>query len=573
MKTIKLLLVCLTITYNSQAQISFENQATALGLELTCGTTYLGNGVSFYDFDNDGWDDITLNTESFQTLRFFKNNLGSFTEISPNIPFFDYQTKQVNWVDFDNDGDNDLFVTSDFNGNKLFENTGDLTFIDITETCGISTENMSSYGASWGDYNNDGFLDVFISNRTPSINNKLYKNNGDGTFVDVSIEAGIDPLGHGSFCAAFLDINNDGYQDIYISNDKPINPNILYKNNGDNTFTDISVSSGTDVAIDAMTVTVGDFNNDSWFDIYITNGPAGNVLFRNNGDETFTDVANLSGTIFNSVSWGASFMDADNDMDLDLYVCGEFDENETNFLNAAFYVNSNDETFILSNESFPGDNRASYSSAIGDVNNDGYSELVVTNSFDQDLFFWKNNSSMNNNWLRLHLEGTQSNRDGIGSTIEISANGVKQYAYTHCGEGYLSQNSGTKSFGLGSNTTIDYIKVTWLSGIVDIMYDVNANQFINLVEGSNPELSVTEFDIENISIYPNPANNYLYINTHDFIDNTTSNAEIFSILGQRQSVDYDENSKQFDVSKLRNGMYFLKLTIDNSQFIYKFIKE
>jgi len=105
------------------------------------------------------------------------------------------------------------------------------------------------------------------------------------------------------------------------------------------------------------------------------------------------------------------------------------------------------------------------------------------------------------------------------------------------------------------------------------MYDVNANQFINLVEGSNPELSVTEFNIENISIYSNPVNNYLYINTHDFIDNTTSNAEIFSILGQRQSVDYDENSKQFDVSKLRNGMYFLKLTIDNSQFIYKFIKE
>ena len=165
-KTTLILFTFLVITYNFQAQISFVDQATNLGLGTTCGTTYLGNGITFYDFDLDGWDDITLNTENGQPIRFFKNVNGSFNEIFPTIPAINYQTKQINWVDFDNDGDKDLFVTSDFNGNKLFENVGNLLFQDITIASGISTTNMSSYGATWGDYNNDGFLDVFISNRT-----------------------------------------------------------------------------------------------------------------------------------------------------------------------------------------------------------------------------------------------------------------------------------------------------------------------------------------------------------------------------------------------------------------------
>ena len=568
MRHFKIILFFTFIVCTTYAQVSFSDESAALGLDISCGTTYLGNGVTFYDFDNDGWDDITLNTEFGEELRFFKNNNGTYTEIFLNIPYFNYQTKQVNWVDIDNDGDKDLFVTSDYEGNRLFENTGTLNFQDITNSAGIETENMSSYGASWGDYNNDGYLDVFISNRTSVVSNKLYRNNGDNTFTDVSIESGISPTGHGSFCSAFLDINNDGFQDIYISNDRPLNPNILYKNNGDNTFTDISASSGTDVTIDAMTVTVGDFNNDSYFDIYITNGPIGNVLFKNNGDETFTDIAVSSGTAFNSISWGASFFDADNDMDLDLYVCGEFDANETNFLRAAFYINNNDETFDLSNESFPGDERAAYSCAVGDSDNDGYPEIIVTNSFDQKIFFWKNNTPTVNNWLKLKLEGTQSNKDGIGSTIEISIDGNKQYAYTHCGEGYLSQNSATKIFGLGTNESVDYIKVTWLSGIVDILYDVDANQQIDLVEGSNPVLSLDDFNFQNVAIYPNPVDEQLFLKTN------TQNikVEVYTILGKKCVENSTINSNQLDVSSLEAGLYFLKLIKENQEVIIKFIK-
>jgi len=294
----------------SFSQISFQNRAVELGIDFICGTTSDGTGITFFDFDNDGWDDITLATADGKDLEFFKNNNGVFSSISLNIPSLNYQTKQVNWVDFDNDGDKDLFVTSKTSGNKLFENTGNLNFVDITLTSGFPTENMFTYGASWGDYNNDGFLDVFISNRdevlfeTP---NFLYKNNGDGTFTDVSNIVGLHTDSHSSFCSAFFDFNNDGWQDIFVANDRNIFENYLYKNNGDGTFTDIGMSSGVGFLMDAMSATICDFNHDGWQDIYITNTFVGNKFMKNNGDETFTDIAESSGTIFEAIAWGAVF--------------------------------------------------------------------------------------------------------------------------------------------------------------------------------------------------------------------------------------------------------------------------
>ncbi len=578
MKRITLIIVNVILIFNINAQTSFVDQATDLGLGSACGTTYLGNGITFYDFDSDGWDDITLNTESGQSIRFFKNVNGSFQELTLSIPEINYQTKQLNWVDFDNDSDKDLFITSDTDGNKLFENIGNLVFQDITLTSGLATENMFTYGASWSDYNNDSFLDVFISNRTNTIGNKLYKNNGDGTFTDVSNQAGIQTLAVASFCAVFLDINNDGLQDIYVSNDRTFNQNVLYKNNGDGTFTDISASSGTNVSIDAMTVTVGDFNNDSWIDIYITNSPEGNVLFKNNGDETFTDIAMSSGTIFNSVSWGASFFDADNDMDIDLYVCGMFDENENTFLRGAFYDNNNDETFTLSNSSFPGDDRVSFSSAIGDVDNDGLPELAVTNGNDENIFLWKNNTTTSNNWLKINLVGTLSNKDGIGSVIEISINGDSFYRYTHCGEGYLSQNSGTEIFGLGSNVLVDYVKVKWLSGLEDVILNVDANQVLNIVEGSN-QLLVEEFSLINsLNIYPNPFSEETTI-AFSLRNKENVVIDVFDLLGRKINTLLNKevigkhhiiwNSTNYKGHKLNAGIYLISIQAESSTSVLK----
>ncbi|MBJ6366853.1 VCBS repeat-containing protein [Snuella sp. CAU 1569] len=469
-------------------QINFIDRAESRGVDISCGTTYLGNGVSFYDYDQDGFDDITFATEAGQNVRFFKNTgSNGFVEDYLNISEINHQTKQVNWVDIDNDGDKDLYITSDTNGNRLFENDGNLNFIDITNSSGLPEQNIFTYGASWGDYNNDGYLDVFIcsfdSNKV--VPNYLYKNNGNNTFTNVSESAGISSLGHLSFCAAFFDYNNDGWQDIYISNDRIFNPNILYKNNGDGTFTDKSQESKSDIRIDAMSVTIDDFDKDGWFDIYVTNSPDdGNVFLRNNGNGTFTDIAPSTGTKVFGVCWGAVFLDAENDQDLDLYVSSSL--NGTSVYNSSvFFENLGDNKFQSDiNSGFFNDNKTSYSNAIGDVNNDGLYDIVVSNTDDEFINLWMNETVSNNNWLKIGLEGTVSNRDGIGAVIEISASGEKQYRYTLCGEGYLSQNSASEIFGVGSNTLVDYVKVKWLSGIEDYFYNIDVNQSLTLKEGT-----------------------------------------------------------------------------------------
>ncbi|MEH6536261.1 MAG: FG-GAP-like repeat-containing protein [Psychroserpens sp.] len=551
-------------TYSLQSQVQFENQATALGINVATGFTFLGNGVSFCDFDNDGWDDITLTSEDGDEVRFFKNFNGSFVEQNFNLQYLNYETRSVTWVDFDNDGDNDLFVTSETDGNKLLENLGNMTFQDMTSTSGISVNNLYTYGASWGDYNNDGFLDVFLSNRTFLVPNKLYKNDGDGTFTDVSLQAGIDLNPVLSFCSAFLDINNDGLQDIYVSNDKVNLKNKLYKNNGDDTFEDISMSSGTDMSIDAMTVTVGDYNSDGYFDIYVTNNSTGNYLLQNNGDETFTNVSGPLGTILNYFSWGAVFFDADNNKALDLYVSTA----AQSITSAGFYLNNGNESFTLSNSSFPNNNRASHSNATGDINNDGLIDVVVTNNYDEDIFLWKNTSVLSNsNWIKLKLIGTTSNRDGVGTRIEILINGEKQYRYTHCGEGYLSQNSKLEHIGLGDNTIIDYVKLTWLSGVEDTFYNVQANQVLTVTEGSNT-LGLSNVSQAESYIYPNPVGDILKINS----DTTINKVRVINVLGQDVLVVNSIENNSLDMSSLQAGHYIIILESDIGISNHKLIK-
>ena len=301
MKFYQLTLYLLSINL-SVAQIAFDNEAETLGVEIICGNTLFGNGVSFFDYDNDGWDDLTVATADDDPVRFYKNINGNFVEQTLNIANNNWRNKQVNWVDIDNDGDNDLFVTSDTSINRLYENLGNMILQDITSTSGLLNEVLVTYGASWGDYNNDGFLDVFLSNRDTTIPNILYKNNGNNTFSLVNSESGLITTGTLSFCSAFIDYNKDGFQDIYVANDKVEYPNIMYKNNGDGTFTEVGFETGTDITIDAMSVTIGDYNSDSWLDIYVTNDVVGNVLLKNNGNGTFSDETLSSNTAMNSVA-------------------------------------------------------------------------------------------------------------------------------------------------------------------------------------------------------------------------------------------------------------------------------
>jgi hypothetical protein len=434
----------------------------------------------------------------------------------------------------------------------------------------LPTQNLFTYGASWGDFNNDGFLDVFICNRdefnlaTP---NFLFKNNGDGTFTNVSLAAGIKTTSDMSFCAAFFDYNNDGYQDIYVSNDKFSIANTLYRNNGDGTFSDASQSSGTGISIDAMSVTIDDYNYDGWLDIYITNGTEGNVFFRNNGDGTFTDVAASTGTLFNSIGWGAIFFDAENDTDLDLYVSGEYIPNPI-YLPSAFYQNNGQGFFTMpANSGLGQDTAKSYSNAIGDINNDGLTDFLVTNT-DEKIFLYQNQTTTANKWLKVALEGTQSNRDGVGSIIEISVNGNSQYRYTLCGEGYLSQNSATEIFGLGTATIVDYVKIKWLSGIEDVVYNVTPNQKITIVEGST--LSVNEVESQFKLAYNNPVDDFLSLTSNVKIDHIC----IYNQLGQEVIRRNNKNTVNefIDVSFLTSGMYLIELSIGYSKHYLKILK-
>jgi len=572
--TTRVFILFLIFSNLSNAQLAFEDVATQVGVNYSYGDSEYGGGVSFADFNNDGWDDITYATEDGAQIYFFENNNGVFNLVTLNGISNTYKTKQVIWIDYDNDGDKDLFVTAIEGVNEFYRNDGGMNFTNISSTIGFFQTDLFTYGTSFGDIDNDGDLDAFISNRTSTEQNQrnyLYRND-EGTFVDITQSSGIpieDEEGNEnsqlSFCTMFFDYNKDGFQDIYLANDKTDNINRLYKNLGNGTFEDVSVASGSGIAVNAMTTTLGDYNNDGWFDIYITNTQSsqagnGNVLLKNNGDGTFTNVAEETGTTFNSLAWGAVFLDADNDTLLDLYVSGGYDGIIGSFLSAAFYHQQNDETFVIpQNIGFENDTRKSFSNAIGDINNDGKPDIIVCNDTENN-FLWENKTTNTNNWLKVKLEGVTTNRDGIGNTIEIFINGRSQYRYTLAGEGYISQNSYHEFFGLGEATEVDYVKVTWTgTNTEDIIYDVNANQSITIKEGNGV---LTSDDIQTntlLSLYPNPSNDGVFKLS---VNNNKSNTlKVYDLAGRlifkiKNLKDKDE----FSLNHCKKGIYLAKVS-------------
>ncbi|MFD1063636.1 FG-GAP-like repeat-containing protein [Winogradskyella litorisediminis] len=560
------------------SQLLFEDEATSR--LVTAQTLYdgNGNGLSFADYNGDGLDDLTFPSGNGAELRFYENLGDIFREQRVISPAITYKTRSVSWVDYDNDGDKDLFVVSDEQGNRLYRQDANFLFTDVTISSGLFTDDVESFSVSWGDIDNDSCLDLFISNRTlaTGITNYIFRNNCDGTFSNITNLAGLSQLPRLTFGASFFDYNNDGFQDIYVINDKN-GSNILYKNNGDLTFEDVSVITSTGIVVDAMSVTIDDYNNDGYFDIYITNTPndlatptLGSVLLKNVNGQYFDDVSEETSTLLDGWCWGSNFLDADNDMDLDLYVSCIFtspDERQS----YGFYQNDTLETFSSpENIGFVNNDNESHGSAIGDANNDGKVDIAVINNENIAPNLWINKTENSNNFLTISLEGTASNKDGVGSIIEISINGNKQYRYVCNGEGYISQNSFKEFFGLGTNMTVDYVKVTWLSGIVDTFFNVSANQTLNIVEGSSSTLSTETFDKLNLKIHPNPANDWLLVTANEKI----KSIEILNILGQ--SIDkkyFNSNSVTTDVSFIAAGTYFITVSSEQNIKTLKFIKE
>ncbi len=574
---------CIAAFSPGKAQINYSNTAAAMGIEHSYGTGVSGGGVSFCDFNGDGLDDLSLATQE-NGPRFFRNTGNGFEEINLLPNPITQPTKQILWADYDNDGDKDLFIAV-FNGqNYLFKNTGDNTLYlqDVSDQAGIPDDNMNTYGACWGDFNRDGWIDLYFGSRmgndTTLSRHYLLLNKADGTFEDIAVTAAADDPHKLQFCSVFFDFNNDRWPDIYTAHDKT-KGNTLLRNNGNGTFSDISQSSGAGVALNAMSTTIGDYDNDGYQDIYVTNTPQGNALLHNLGNETFEEVAAQSGVALYQTSWGALFFDADNDGDQDLYVCGMFAG--SNPVTSTYFQNEGDGTFSEPDAGFEGDTVTSFNSAIGDFNDDGYPDIMVLNTAPYNSQLWQN-SGGNNHWIKIRLEGVLSNRDGIGSRIELWAGGQYQMQYTHCGIGFLGQNSETLIFGLGQNTLVDSILITWPTGHQDRLYNQASNQLLEIQEGSTTGGQIDVDDdiaiissIPNLSafakynplhIYPNPASDQLFIH----LPKGTRNARLhlFNEKGQLlQTLTIPQQQEPFKLTlhHLPSGKYYLLLRGENRQ--------
>ncbi len=568
------------------SQVTFENVADEVGISLSRGGGFFGGGVSFYDFDGDGVEDLAFATFTSAELLIYKNNGITFEDYSLQLGINNTSNVQaILWADYDNDGDKDLFFTCKNTYNRLYRNDNN-NFTDITEEAGLSTDVQFSTAAAWADYNNDGFIDLYVGHRVDLIPNTLYKNNGDGTFTDVTEEANVgDTLGITSLykfplAISFVDYNNDNWQDIYIANDKE-NGNTLFKNNGDGTFEDVSEQSNTNLYFNAMGIAVGDYDNDGDWDMYVSNSPEGNALLKNNGDGTFTNVANDLNISVNKICWGTNFIDIDNDTDLDLFVvasAGAKSMSDPERQNELF-ENQGDGTFIKLNLSgINTDTSISYGTAFGDFNNDGYCDIVVINSDPTYSALWKN-SGGSNNWIKLQLEGNVSNRDGIGSTIKVYLGSSSFIRPVKCGSSYLSQNSAIQTIGVGSESVIDSIIINWPSGHIDVMRNVNVNSFYVVEEGGAVtdinEMASTLTSYKLQQNYPNPFNPNTKINFSLASDSKVT-LTVFDVLGQEVAnlisgnLAAGSHEINFNASNINSGVYFYRINstgVDGTNFV------
>jgi hypothetical protein len=502
-----------------------------------------GCGVAFYDYDNDGWLDIFLvngtRLEGFSkgqapVCHLFKNNRdGTFTDVTVKAGVARSGWGQGVCIgDYDNDGYEDLFITY-FGENVLFHNNGNGTFTDVTAKAGVGKNSTHwGTGCAFLDYDRDGKLDLFVANyidldlKTAPVpesgpclykgvtvacgppgllpaRNTLYRNNGNGTFTDVSEKAGIKAASYG-LGVLVADFDNDGWPDIYVANDSMASS--LYRNKHDGTFEEIGVEAGAAYSPDGkpqagMGVAAGDYDCDGKLDILKTNF-AGDThsLYRNQGD-SFEDATFAAGLGVNTkyLGWGCGFIDFDNDGWLDIligngHVYPEVEQLRTEAGYAQrklLYRNLRNGKFEdVSLKAGAGITTpaAVRGMAFGDFDNDGDIDVVTNcvNSFPELL---RCDSKVKNNWIKVRTIGAKSNRSGIGARVRCLTRGEggklhQQIDEVRSGGSYISQNDLRIHFGLGSARTVDLLEIKWPSGTVDTLKDLTANRLIYVKEGA-----------------------------------------------------------------------------------------
>ena len=508
-----IILVLFSFISHSVFAQSFERVETIAGL----GVLAENNGVAVADYDGDNDLDLFVvakakdldgieishsrlfrnnNDGTFQdvTLEAGLNNLFPITEEGNNYPGLDGIKHGVSWGDYDNDGYPDIFFTHSFKI-QLFHNEGNGTFVERTIEAGFERTNACrNTGATWFDLNNDGFLDIYISDWGNCLNNSLYLNNGNGTFENVTDQFGRENLRRLSYMSLPFDFNKDGWFDLYVTNDFK-KPNDLFINENGTSFSEQAENYGVDNPGDDMGIAMGDYNNDGFFDMFITNINE-NVLLTNNGDNSFVDLAIEKNVRDTGWAWDTSFSDFDLDGDEDLFVVNGFklleNSGEYNVYFKNLFIEGQNTFTDFSSQSNLRDITNSVGAAVFDYDNDGDLDIFVTNS-DRSSYFYKNNiidesQGANLKWLKVSLEGTVSNRNAIGTKISLTTDeGTLNRYYT--GLGFLSQSIQPVHFGLGNATQINELTITWPSGLVETYDNISSNTTIYAVEGEGIEVS------------------------------------------------------------------------------------
>lgn len=571
-------------------------------------------GISIADYNQDGYLDIYFVVKEEPTEadasswnRLFQYDGQTYhdkTEMGGSgiKGFSDFTNSQYNykigasWGDYNNDGFPDLFLASS-GEDILLRNNGDGTFTDVTSTAGVAGKvtQLTAQGL-WFDYDRDGDLDLYVSvqniltNDDPrqpdpdpgQTSNRMYENVGDDIFKKVSEESGLNDKGL-TWTSLAIDVNNDGHLDVYVAND--FGHNKLYINNRDKTFTEQTHAYGLIDSANGMGLATGDPNRDGLFDIYLTNitelddSPANhNRLFIKTSEQTFEQKEFAKNVSEAGWGWGTDFFDFDNDGDEDLVVANGDVETGPQ-LNRLFRNNSSDSSYTF--EAFTDSSgftieSQSFVNAIFDQDNDGFLDVLSSNTYMKPRFYL--NTNQQGNWIKIWLEGVETNRNGFGSVVKVEADSNQYYRYYH-GAGLFTQDVVPVHFGLGDHQIIDKISVEWLNGHVDKIELVQVNQtirikeFEGLVDTNSSNLDTTSVrnespaspdQIKLIGNYPNPFNGSTQI-AFTLSGSAKINLHIYNSIGQ---LVYSSQKKfaggthrfTWKPGQLNSGVYLYRLT-------------
>jgi hypothetical protein len=484
----------------------------------------VGGGAAFLDYDQDGFIDLYVCSgtwiEGFSKGEKPENLPGNHLYHNRgNGTFEDVTTKageiSGSWYsmgisvgDYNNDGYPDIYL-SNYGPNVLLKNNGKGAFTDVTKLAGIAGGNECSVGAAWFDYDNDGLLDLYVGNYLrfdpdykyyyapdgfpgpmayDSEKDVLYHNMGDGTFEDVTEVMGIVDQDGRAMGVGAADYDDDGYVDIYVSNDHSLN--YLWHNEGGRKFIDKGTMSGTAFsqageATISMAVDFADYNGDGLLDLFVSDDSYCS-LYENIGNGVFVDKANPSGistAAAQFVGWSSSFVDYDNDGDVDIFktngalkhLYGHEDQLFENEGNGKFRDISLERGEYFEQE------YVGRGACLGDYDNDGDFDIYIVNLNDRGMFL-RNNKGNQNNWLIIKLIGTKSNRDGIGARVKVFTEGRTQFDQKKSTTGYLSQNDSRMHFGLLKDSLIKKLEIKWPSGKLQVLENLKANQILTVKE-------------------------------------------------------------------------------------------